>query len=64
MAGAFKFTVSANATQKTARCTTSDSRGIAATGSKATPALQAGTVGIDGEDMSFRVDYIVVFGSM
>ncbi len=64
LAGAFTIAVAANATLNTARCITSDSRGIAATGVKATPELQAGTVGIEGEDLSFRVDYIVIFGSM
>jgi len=64
LAGAFKITVSADAEQNTASCTTADSRGIAATGVDATPTLQAGTVGIEGEDLSFQVDYIVVFGSI
>ncbi len=46
-----------------AACTTSDSRGSAATGNRDTSDLVPGQVGIRSDNMSHRIDYLIIFGS-
>jgi len=61
--GAFKILLSADAALDHAACTTSDSRGTAASGNRDTPVLVPGEVGVRSDNMSFRIDYLIIFGS-
>jgi len=63
LAGAYKITVVSDPATDHAICTTSDARGIGATGSRSTPALTPGTVGIRIDEMSARLDYLIIFGT-
>jgi len=63
LAGAFQLVLTADATLNQAACTTSDSRGTAATGNRGTPVLVPGQVGIRSDNMSYRIDYLIIFGS-
>lgn len=62
--GPYKIAVTADAAQKRSWCTTSDARGTAATGSRTTSDLAAGTIGIRSDDMSHRLDYLIIFGAI
>jgi len=63
LAGAFKIAVFADATLNTATCTTTDARVTGATGVRATPELAPGTIGLRSDEMSHRIDYLIIFGS-
>ena len=62
LAGAFWVRAFADATAGRLSCVTSDPRGTTSTGSRPTPALVPGAIGVRSEGHSYRLDYLVIFG--
>jgi len=62
LVGGFEIRVWADSVMERARCTTSDARLDSTTGSRIAPDLVPGAVGVRSEDMSFRLDYLIIFG--
>jgi Thrombospondin type 3 repeat len=61
LSGAFKIRLTGDATGNTMNCWVSDTRGTVMTGSMAAPLLDPGNAGVRSENISFEVNYIVVF---
>jgi len=64
LAGSYKISVLTEPAMDRASCTTVDARGTGATGPRSAPSLTPGTIGIRSEDMSHRLDYLIIFESL